>query len=287
MLLIRVPIASRFIPIPKHYLRRNISSTSVHEAASASLRSLKPELSRAQKFPLDRMKWMPKRYSLNNSFRAFGSVVPNIDNDMLEDAMTKQSAVSIRTMLNFGEAADTPENYECALLTSAQFLHRELPVRLAHRLVELSCLPHGLAQQKSIKLIANFYERSYRELKQFPIPSNLQEEAEFTALLSRIYERHSSTIVTASRGILEFKKSLSNEGEDQVYPQAPPSVIEEDIQRWLDIFFMSRMGIRLLISQHIALHQPREGFVGIIQKDCTISDVVRSAVEDCKIVCER
>lgn len=31
------------------------------------------------------------------------------------------------------------------LLLSAQFLHQELPIRLAHRVTELENLPHGLS----------------------------------------------------------------------------------------------------------------------------------------------
>ena len=37
-----------------------------------------------------------------------------------------------------------------ALITSAQFLHKELPVRLAHRVTQLESLPYGLSAKKDI-----------------------------------------------------------------------------------------------------------------------------------------
>ena len=36
------------------------------------------------------------------------------------------------------------------LLSSAQFLHQELPIRLAHRVTELETLPHGLSTKPAV-----------------------------------------------------------------------------------------------------------------------------------------
>ena len=37
-----------------------------------------------------------------------------------------------------------------------------------------------------------------------------------------------------------------------------------DIHQFLDGFYMCRIGIRMLMSQHIALHEPEKGWVGCI-----------------------
>jgi pyruvate dehydrogenase kinase 2/3/4 len=44
----------------------------------------------------------------------------------------------------------------------ARFLHRELPVRFAHRIVELKNLPHGLANEESVVTVREWYEQSAR-----------------------------------------------------------------------------------------------------------------------------
>jgi pyruvate dehydrogenase kinase 2/3/4 len=56
---------------------------------------------------------------------------------------------------------------------------------------------------------------------------------------------------------------------------------------FLDRFYMARIGIRMLISQHIALHAPKEGFVGVIDKACSPAAVVRDAISDAGAICER
>ena len=54
-------------------------------------------------------------------------------------ALKKQTGVSLKYMLDFGA---NPIQHQ--MILSAQFLHRELPVRLAHRVAELENLPYGL-----------------------------------------------------------------------------------------------------------------------------------------------
>lgn len=60
-------------------------------------------------------------------------------------AAMKQNGVSLRYMTEFG-SRPTPRN----LLISAQFLHKELPIRIARRAVELESLPYGLSQKPAI-----------------------------------------------------------------------------------------------------------------------------------------
>jgi len=57
----------------------------------------------------------------------------------------KQTGVSLRYMMEFG-SRPTPRN----LLLSAQFLHKELPIRFARRALELESLPFGLSNKPAI-----------------------------------------------------------------------------------------------------------------------------------------
>ena len=47
--------------------------------------------------------------------------------------------------MEFG-SKPTPRN----LLISAQFLHKELPIRIARRAIELDTLPYGLSQKPAV-----------------------------------------------------------------------------------------------------------------------------------------
>lgn len=65
--------------------------------------------------------------------------------DIFAHALKKQTGVSLKYMLDFGS-----NPIERQLVLSSQFLHKELPVRLAHRVAELENLPYGLSSKSSI-----------------------------------------------------------------------------------------------------------------------------------------
>jgi hypothetical protein len=50
-------------------------------------------------------------------------------------------------------------------------------------------------------------------------------------------------------------------------------------------FFMARIGLRLLIEQHIFSKEDREGFSGVIQSECNPYDVAKHASEDATQLC--
>ena len=61
------------------------------------------------------------------------------------DSRSQNAGVSLKYMLDFGA-----NPIERQLLISAQFLHKELPVRLAHRVAELENLPFGLSAKTPV-----------------------------------------------------------------------------------------------------------------------------------------
>ena len=68
-----------------------------------------------------------------------------IVNNIFRYSIKKQSGVSLKYMLDFGQRP-----IEKQMILSAQFLHAELPIRLAHRVAELENLPYGLSSMKPV-----------------------------------------------------------------------------------------------------------------------------------------
>ena len=61
-----------------------------------------------------------------------------------------------------------------------------------------------------------------------------------------------------------------------------------DIHQFLDGFYLSRIGIRMLIGQHIALHErQRENHIGLIDTRCSPVNVCSDAIDDARIICMR
>ncbi|KAL7412242.1 mitochondrial branched-chain alpha-ketoacid dehydrogenase kinase-domain-containing protein [Mrakia frigida] len=99
----------------------------------------------------------------------------------------------------------------------------------------------------------------------------------FTKVLQKIKHRHDPTVLTVAQGVLEWKKNKKSER------------IGLSIQQFLDRFYLSRIGIRFLIGQHIALNTlpPHSGYVGIICEHTNVHDICEEAIENATFVCEQ
>ncbi|KAL3776899.1 hypothetical protein ACHAW5_011021 [Stephanodiscus triporus] len=127
-------------------------------------------------------------------------------------------------------------------LRNAQFLHRELPIRVAQRAVDLLTLPHGLNRTREVQSIANTYLHYLQKLRDFPVPTNAESEREFTKMLNEfILDRHSIPMAI-SRGL----GSLKDERKAPVDGRRL-SEMEDALNR----FFTARVGLRFLVEHHV------------------------------------
>ncbi|KAI4161792.1 MAG: hypothetical protein LQ342_004625 [Letrouitia transgressa] len=100
----------------------------------------------------------------------------------------------------------------------------------------------------------------------------------FAKTLEGIKRRHDSVVTTVAQGILEYKRKRQR------------MQIGSNIQSFLDRFYMSRIGIRMLIGQHIALTSQRQAYepnyVGIICTKTNVQELAQEAIENARFVCE-
>ena len=198
-------------------------------------------------------------------------------------ALRHPASVTLRELYQFGESST---NSSRTLLLAAQFLHEELPVRLARRARELRKLPFGLGDTTSIKGVRKLYERSFFRIRRFPKPTHPELEERFTEMLEDIKNEHSSVQANIARGLQELSEERTDlqreRGSSILLAQGMPF----DFGQFLDRFYLSRVGVRVLMGQHIMLHHPQDGFVGVIQKRCQPSLVCQHAIEDAQRICE-
>ncbi|XP_057475597.1 pyruvate dehydrogenase (acetyl-transferring) kinase, mitochondrial-like [Actinidia eriantha] len=187
----------------------------------------------------------------------------------------KQTGVSLRYMMEFGS---TPTHRN--LLISAQFLQKELSIRIARRAIELATLPYGLSQKPAILQVRDWYLDSFRDLRSVPEIKDTNDELEFTQMIKMIKVRHNNVVPTMALGVQQLKKALNPkiDYEDM-----------DDIHQFLDRFYLSRIGIRMLIGQHVALHDPNPppNCVGYIHTKMSPVEVARTASEDARSICLR
>jgi len=184
------------------------------------------------------------------------------------------TSLDLRALIEDGLHVD-----EAGLIRNAQFLCRELPIRLAKRVVELENLPYGLSSTPPVREVRQWYIDSFMDLISFPPPINKEQELEFTQLLERILRRHSSVVPKLAKGVLMIKNNLVSSTDGSF--DCP------FLTSFLDRFYLSRIGIRFLISQHIALHNPREGFSGVVALRMDPVETAELAIDSAKRLCER
>ncbi|XP_051533555.1 pyruvate dehydrogenase (acetyl-transferring) kinase isozyme 3, mitochondrial-like isoform X2 [Myxocyprinus asiaticus] len=162
------------------------------------------------------------------------------------------SPMSIKQFLDFGR-----EN--ACEKTSFMFLRKELAVRLANTMREVTLLPANLLSQPSVKLAHSC----------------------FLETLIKIRNRHNDVVPTMAQGVIEYKEKF---GFDPF--------ISSNVQYFLDRFYTNRISFRMLINQHTLLFgdaaclaQPKH--IGSIDPACNVAEVVRDAYETAKMLCEQ
>jgi len=182
-------------------------------------------------------------------------------------ARRRQTPLTLRQLYEFGYAQD-----EKTLLTAAQFLQNELPKRLASMALALGAMPCGLADMPSVRRIRAMYEESFRDLVDFPHPQTPSDEASFCEMLDVIKRRHRYVVESLAMGLLELRRARSQD-------------VCEEINDALNRFYTTRIGIRMLIGQHVALHERHEDWVGIICSRTSPAEVAMEASQDAANVC--
>lgn len=203
------------------------------------------------------------------------TVSRNVVDDIYRCSFIKQTGVSLKYMLDFGSYPS-----EKNLLLASQFLHKELPIRLAHRVAELEDLPYGLSSKAGVLKVRDWYVTSFKDLRSFPDIQDMEDETRFTNLISRVKARHNEVMPTMAMGIQELKEDLGRKVGLNELPE---------IHEFLDRFYMSRIGIRMLIGQHVALHDspPSPGYIGLICKGVSPVVVAQNAIDDARSACMR
>lgn len=185
------------------------------------------------------------------------------------------SPLSMKQFLDFG-------SINACEKTSFKFLRQELPVRLANIMKEIRLLPPRLLSTPSAQLVHSWYVQSLMELLDFldKSPEDHVVLQDFVETLVDIRNRHNDVVPTMAQGVIEYKEAF---GQDPVTSQ--------NIQYFLDRFYMSRISIRMLINQHTLIFdsasQPAPSTIGCIDPDCKVTEVIEDAYECAKLLCEQ
>ena len=143
-------------------------------------------------------------------------------------------------------------------LRSAQYLHRELPIRVAHRIASFRMLPFIVGCNPTILAVHELYIRAFHILNDFPEILSYEDVLKYDQILKTLLEDHKDVISSLAEGFRECKKHVSD-----------PSVISS----FLDKTLTSRLGIRMLVTHHLLLQENKHGYVGLVNLGMNLRDI--------------
>ncbi|XP_029312191.1 pyruvate dehydrogenase (acetyl-transferring) kinase isozyme 2, mitochondrial isoform X2 [Cottoperca gobio] len=186
------------------------------------------------------------------------------------------SPLSMKQFLDFG-------SINACEKTSFVFLRQELPVRLSNIMKEINLLPDKLLTTQSVQIVQSWYIQSLIEILDFldKSPDDYKVLGEFVDTLVTIRNRHNDVVPTMAQGIIEYKEAFPHD-----------ATTNQNIQYFLDRFYMSRISIRMLINQHTlvfdgTLNPVHPNTIGCIDPHCEVGDVVQDAFHSAKMLCEQ
>lgn len=225
--------------------------------------------------------------------------------ELLELASKKTTPLSLKDMYKY--AIVDANNME-QRIRNAQFLHAELPVRIAQRAVDLLTLPHGLNEIPAVLQVAHVYLLYLEKFQDCPIPTDTESEELFTDMLQSMVLERSSIPNAIARGVdawIQNEKAIAEEaaaaenGDDSVIDTALDENERarslKEMEDALYRFFTARVGLRFLTEHHILSSPARiayqlndssslddkndTSFLGCIQPNCCPTQEVRKVVE--------
>ncbi|KAJ6666615.1 hypothetical protein lerEdw1_020338 [Lerista edwardsae] len=186
------------------------------------------------------------------------------------------SPLSMKQFLDFGST-------NACERTSFSFLRHELPVRLANILKEIDLLPSPLLSTPSVQLVKNWYLQSLMELVEFREKKTDDQRtlSDFIDAIVKVRNRHHDVVPTMAQGVLEYRDSLKMD----------PST-NQNIQYFLDRFYMNRISIRMLINQHTLIFDKGDSagnprHIGCIDPCCDVVDLVHDAYQSAQMLCDQ
>ncbi|KAK5993224.1 [Pyruvate dehydrogenase (acetyl-transferring)] kinase 2 [Cladobotryum mycophilum] len=174
--------------------------------------------------------------------------------------------ISLRQLMVFGRSLT-----ESRLISSANYVRTELPVRLAHRIRDMQKLPYVIVTNPHIKDVYDLYYDAFDTFRRVKEIKTLEDNDRFCDIISRNLKGHLTVIPKLAMGILESGELMDC----------------EELDSFMNTILRSRISRRVIAEQHLSLtatyHSPHfspgaklseSEFIGEIFIKCSAKDVI-------------
>lgn len=221
----------------------------------------------------------------------------DVANLVKEFASMSQTPYSLQMLMQsgrgelLGESLPTSNEKasEMILFSMASFLRKELPIRLAYRIQDLDHIPI-LRSMRSVQRVKKIYCDSLMKLVSVPAIETKEHENRFASTLNELYANHGGVLVEMARGAYELRAAVRKGEVKGIYEKEEGLEFERMhlCHNFLDRFYTSRIGIRVLAGQYLALRaETNPHYIGMIHLFASPNAIVRKAAEDATFLCDR
>ena len=141
-------------------------------------------------------------------------------------------------------------------------IHKELKVRIAHKINELDTFPYGISELDRIKFVKGLYIDSFNILD-----SSTYKDDNYVTKLEDIKNRHFSISNDIGIALQDYKITHT--------------VDFNNINKILNKFYSTRIGIRTLISYVISINNN----TNLINKNCNPYKIIEDVIDDANNIC--
>merc|ERR1719183_3008444 len=164
------------------------------------------------------------------------------------------------------ELMRTTGSDRAALLSRAQFLHDQLPVRFARRIEDILKLPHVVVSNPKINEVLSTYVETFEALQNCPKIETDEDELQFFDMMKYHIDAHTPGTRLIADGYRELRR---------LYPDIK-------LDDFLHDLFTTRVATRILMENYVEMRTPRENFIGVVCQGMRplgiVQDVVRETV---------
>ncbi|XP_045620984.1 LOW QUALITY PROTEIN: branched-chain alpha-ketoacid dehydrogenase kinase [Procambarus clarkii] len=153
---------------------------------------------------------------------------------------------------------------EATTIKSAQYLQKELPVRIAKRVLAFRSLPFIVGCNPIILGVHELYIRAFNILNNYAPITSRDDEINYSRKLGELLDDHKDVVTQLAAGFRECRRHFQD---------------EQLVARFLDKTLTSRLGIRMLAQHHLALRENKPNYVGIINVAMKLKEVIERSCQ--------
>ncbi|EHK27412.1 uncharacterized protein TRIVIDRAFT_229124 [Trichoderma virens Gv29-8] len=186
---------------------------------------------------------------------------------VLDEWVAKEARpISLRQLMVFGRSLT-----ESRLISSANYVRTELPVRIAHRIRDMQKLPYVVVTNPHIEEVYQLYYKAFDTFRKFKEIKTLEDNEKFCEVISQNLKGHLTVIPKLAMGILECGRLMD----------------PKELDHFMNVILRSRISRRVIAEQHLSLTETfnspyfspgatlsESDFIGEVFIKCFAKDVI-------------